>query len=114
MRSDRERLLDILEAIEKIEGHKAELKEDFDSNEMLQIWTVHYLQIIGEAASRISPELRANHPKIPWGKIIGSRNVLMHGYFEIDLDIVWAAVELDLPALKSEIQEALQDLGKVE
>ena len=70
MRSDRQRLLDILEAIEKIEGHMAQLKEDFDSDEMLQIWTVHYLQIIGEAASRISPELRVKHSEIPWAKLL--------------------------------------------
>jgi len=112
MRSDRERLLDILEAIEKIQEHRAQLKRDFDSDEMLQIWTVHYLQMIGEAASRISPELRGKHSEIPWGQIIGTRNVLMHGYFEIDLDIVWAAVTVNLPALKAEVQAVLQELDE--
>ena len=65
MRSDRERLLDLLEAIEKIEQRKAAQKPDFEADEMLQVWVVHYLQIIGEAASRISPELRARYPDIP-------------------------------------------------
>jgi uncharacterized protein with HEPN domain len=53
VRSDRERLLDILEAIEKIEERKAAQKSDFDADELLQVWVVHYLQIVGEAASRI-------------------------------------------------------------
>ena len=109
MRNDRERLLDIFEAIEKIEQHKAQQKSDFDTNEMLQVWIVHYLQIIGEAASGISRQLREKHPEIPWGKVIGTRHVLVHGYFEIDLDIVWTAVDVDLPALKVQIQKLLQE-----
>ena len=108
MRNDRERLLDILEAIEKIEQYKAEQQDDFASNEMLQVWVIHHLQIIGEAASRISPDLQVRHPEIPWGQIIGTRHVLVHGYFEIDLDIVWTAVQVNLPELKGQIQNLLQ------
>lgn len=108
MRSDQERLLDILEAIGKLEAHKASQKADFDADEMLQVWAVHYLQIIGEAASRISNDLRSQHPEIPWGKMIGTRNVLVHGYFAIDLDIVWSALDVDLLELKTQIQSILQ------
>jgi uncharacterized protein with HEPN domain len=114
VRSDRERLLDILEAIEKIEQHTAARKTDFDANELLQVWVVHYLQIIGEAASRISAELRAQYPEIPWGKIIGTRHVLVHGYFEVDLDIVWTAVDVDVPMLKTQIRDILNKLAKTE
>ena len=112
MRSDRERLLDILEAIEKIERRKAARKPDFDTDEMLQVWVVHYLQIIGEAASRISPELRARHPEIPWGQIIGTRHVLVHGYFDIDLDIVWTAIDVNLPELKKQVLSILSQLDQ--
>jgi len=108
MRSDRERLYDIFEAIEKIEQYKSEHKLVFESDELLQIWIVHYLQIIGEAASRISHEMREQYPEIPWGKIIGTRHVLVHGYFDIDLDLVWAAVDVDLPVLKTQIRGILE------
>jgi uncharacterized protein with HEPN domain len=113
MRDDRERLLDILEALEKIEQHRTSQKSDFDSDEMLQVWVVHYLQIIGEAASRITPSLRDRHPEIPWGKIIGTRQVLVHGYFDIDLDIVWATVEEDLPRLTIQIRNLISEMGEM-
>lgn len=108
MRSDRERLYDILEAIDKIEQYKSEQKTLFDSDELLQVWVVHYLQIIGEAASRITNELREQYAEIPWGKIIGTRHVLVHGYFDIDLDLVWSAVDIDLPVLKTQIRGILE------
>jgi uncharacterized protein with HEPN domain len=63
----------------------------------------HHLQIIGEAASRIAPALRDAHPEVPWDKITGMRHVLVHGYFDVDLDIVWAVVERDLADLKRKI-----------
>ena len=114
MRSDRERLLNILEAIEKIEQRKAAQKPDFDADEMLQVWVVHYLQIIGEAAGRISSELRAQHSEIPWGEIIGTRHVLVHGYFDIDLDIVWTAIDVNLPELKNQVLGILSEMDQGE
>jgi uncharacterized protein with HEPN domain len=107
MRSDRERLRDILEAIEKIETRRCEDKNQFDADEMLQVWTIHYLQIIGEAATRISAELINSHPEVAWGQMIGMRHVLVHGYFEIDRDIVWSAVVTNLPILKRQIETIL-------
>jgi uncharacterized protein with HEPN domain len=109
MRSDRERLLDILEAIEKIESRHRNDRTEFDADEMLQIWIVHYLQIIGEAAGRISPEVIGNNPEVAWGQMIGMRHVLVHGYFEIDQDIVWSAVVFNLPVLKQQIETILQE-----
>ncbi len=100
MRSDRERLLDILGAIDRIFAHKEEGRSKFDSNELLQIWFVHHLQIIGEAASRISDELRAGHPEVPWGQMIGMRHILVHGYFDVDL--------------KEQINNILLQLGDVD
>jgi uncharacterized protein with HEPN domain len=111
MRSDQERLLDILEAIEKIEEQTKKGEEQFINDPMLQVWVVHYLQIIGEAASRVSESLKNQNPEIPWDKITGMRHVLVHGYFEIDLDIVWAAVENDLPELKRNTLFILNTFG---
>ena len=67
-------------------------------------------KILGEAASRISEDLRKQHPEIPWGQMIGLRNNLVHGYFGIKSDLVWAVVERDLPPLKSQLQCILSDL----
>jgi uncharacterized protein with HEPN domain len=108
MRSDRERLLDILEAIEKIEQRIGQDRAAFNADPLLQVWVVHHLQIIGEAANRLSNDFLTRHPEISWGKLIGMRHVLVHGYFEIDLEIVWKAVEQDVPALKSQIQRILE------
>ncbi len=110
MRSDQERLLDILEAIEKIERYPSSDIEAFADNEMQQVWVIHHLQIIGEAVYGLSPQFRAFYPEIPWSQIIGMRHVLVHGYFEIDLDIVWAVIEKELPPLKGAIESILRQL----
>jgi uncharacterized protein with HEPN domain len=110
MRSDRERFVDILEAIEKIERYIPRGRQVFELDELLQVWVVRHLQIIGEAASRVSTETQNRFSEIPWGKMIGMRHVLVHGYFEIDLDIVWSVLENDLGPLKEQIQTAMQNL----
>jgi uncharacterized protein with HEPN domain len=108
MRSDWERLLDIYEAIGKIEQHTSRDIEAFADDEMQQVWVIHHLQIVGEAAYGLSQQFKASHPQIPWEQIIGMRHVLIHGYFEIDMDIVWAVIEKDLPALRSAIEALLR------
>ena len=110
MRSDRERLLDILEAIEKIERHTMGGKEAFDSDELLQVWIIHHLQTIGEAASKLGSRFRKSHPEVPWAQIIGMRNILIHDYFAVDLDEVWVAANRDIPVLKKEILAILDKI----
>jgi uncharacterized protein with HEPN domain len=109
MRDDRERLLDILEAIERIDRYGVRGREAFEHDELIQNWITHQLQIIGEAAARITPDLRENYPEVPWRQIIGMRNVLTHGYFDIDLDIVWSVVERDLGKLRSQVEAILDE-----
>lgn len=109
MRDDRERLLDILRAIDKIE-EKTPSYETFLDDEMIQVWYVHHLQIIGEAAARLSDTLRENHPVLPWTRIIAMRNVLVHQYFGIDLKEIWDTVVVDIPELKNSITEILQKI----
>jgi len=65
------------------------------------------LEILGEAASKISPEVCAKFPAIPFPKIISMRNRLIHAYFDVNLDIVWTTVSDDLPALSRELDAAL-------
>jgi len=103
MRNDRERLLDIREAIENIQKYAARGKDAFRKDELIQTWVLHHIQILGEAASRISDEFQEEHPDIPWFKIIGMRNILVHDYFHIDIDVVWSVVENDLPALYDQV-----------
>jgi uncharacterized protein with HEPN domain len=107
MRSDRERFLDIQEAIDKIERYVSRGRQSFENDEMFQVWVVRHLQIIGEAASRVSLDTQKRFPEIPWGKMIGMRQVLVHGYFDIDLEVVWSVIENDLIPLKAQIEQAL-------
>lgn len=110
MRSDREKLLDILEAIERIERYAVQGRSAFEQNELIQTWFTQNLQVIGEAARVLTSEIRSQHPEIPWTKIIGMRNVLAHNYFEIDFDIVWIVVEQELPSLKQSIANIVRGL----
>jgi len=69
---------------------------------------IHHIQIIGEAASKLTPPFRKTHHGIPWPQIIKMRHVLVHDYFGIDLAEVWAAVVRDLPTLKKQISNILK------
>lgn len=111
MRGDRERLRDMLEAIERIERHTAKGREEFERDELIQTWVVHHIQIIGEAARKLTEEVRSEYEQVPWPALIALRNILVHDYFSIDIDEVWFTVEKDLPALKSVISSILEDMG---
>jgi uncharacterized protein with HEPN domain len=110
MRGSRERLIDILEAIEKIERYVSRGKKAFDSEELLQIWMIHHLQTVGEAASKLDRNLQDNYPEIPWAQIIAMRNILIHDYFAVGLDEVWVAAERDVPRLKEGILAILDKI----
>ncbi len=110
MRRDRQRLEDVLEAIERIEKYTAGGRTPFDKDELVQTWTLHHFQIIGEAVRGLSEEVRSANPEVPWGQIAAMRNILVHDYFGIDLDEVWNAVVRDLPPLKSKVDAILRTL----
>ncbi len=109
MRDYNERLLDILEAIENIEKYASRGHEAFEHDELIQTWIVHHLQIIGEAASTLPESFREKYPEVPWSKIIGMRNILVHNYFGVDVDVVWAVVVNDIPDLKQKIKNAIRN-----
>ena len=104
MRDDQERIRDILESIENIEKYAAAGQGKFNQDELIQTWTIHHLQIIGEAAARLTEQFKERHPEIPWFQVIGMRNILIHRYFGIDKEIVWEVVEKDIPALKENLK----------
>lgn len=103
MRDDRQRLLDIVEAVERVERYTSRGRPTFESDELIQTWILHHLQVIGEACRSLSPELVARHPEVQWSQVIGMRNILVHHYFGIDQDAVWLAAERDLPVLAGQI-----------
>lgn len=107
MRDTYERLHDIQEAITRIMKYTNQGRQIFDQDELVQTWVIHHLEIIGEAARAIPQDFKNTHPEIPWGKISGMRNILIHIYFGIDRDIVWQVVERDLPILKTSIDAIL-------
>lgn len=74
-------------------------RDRFLADEAKQLALVHLIQVLGEAARRVSAETRALHPAIPWSQIIGMRHRVVHDYFAVDLEIVWAVVSSDLPEL---------------
>ncbi len=110
MRDSKERLRDILDAIAAIERYYDQDKATFEQNELLQVWFLRHLQIMGEAVRALPDEVRLMAPDIPWSQIIGMRNILVHGYFDIDTDIVWEAATRDIPALKPAVERLLRRL----
>lgn len=111
MRDSAERLRDILEAIAAVERYIDRGKTAFEHDELLQGWFVRHLQIIGEAARALPEPLRASAPEVPWSKVIGMRNVLVHDYFGIDTEIVWEAASRELPRLRTAIESLLRRIS---
>jgi len=108
MRDDRLRLEDIRDAVAQIERYSARGRQSFDEDELVRVWVLHHLQIIGEACRGLSEEFRRTHPDEVWSDAIGFRNVLAHQYFGLDYEAVWSVVERDLPDLKNKVQQALE------
>jgi len=107
VRSERERVLDVLEAIANVRKRLPEDAGQFSEDEMIQVWIIHHLWIIGEASSHLTPELRARHPELPWSDIIGMRHILIHQYFRRNLQTVWRTAVTDLPELARVMQTEL-------
>jgi len=83
-------------AVSLVHGRK---REDLDADWIASLALVRLLEVIGEAAKRISSEEQTKHPEIPWAQITGLRNRLIHGYDSVDMDILWQIVQHDLPPL---------------
>ncbi len=85
-------------------------RADLDQDELLRLALVRLLEIIGEAASRVSQGTRDRFPAIPWPNIVGMRNRLVHGYDQIDLEILWQTLIQDLRSMIDELRKALTSL----
>ena len=93
----------IRDAIQRIESYTAKGRKVFFHETMVQDAVIRNLEVIGEAVRNLSPEFQRRYPKIPWRNITALRNVLIHEYFGVDLEIVWRVVERRLPALKRHV-----------
>ena len=97
---DRGRLQDMLESAEEaVEVVRGKTRADTDGDRVLNLALARLLEIIGEAAARLSPEFRLSHPEVPWADIIGLRNRLIHNYRDVDFNILWQIIDVDLPVL---------------
>lgn len=99
----------MLERIELIRAHGPRARGDLD-DVVLEAATLHWLEIIGEAASRVSEDVRSRHPEVPWRPVIDFRNLIAHGYDIVEPDRVWAVVASDLARLEAQIRTILDEL----
>ena len=109
MRTDRERVEDILEAIGKIERYTKDGRKRFEGEELIQVWVLHHLEIIGEAARSMGRTAMEKHPEVPWVKMGDMRNYLSHEYFGVDESIVWNVVERELPKVRKWMEAILKE-----
>ena len=107
---DKNRLEHIINAIDIILGRTKELTyDDFVSDKMLYGGIVYHTMIIGEAAYKLSQPFVESHPQIPWRDIADMRHHLVHGYYQVDSNIVWAVVQNDLVPLRNKIASFLEE-----
>ncbi len=107
MKDDQLYLRHILDAIERVESYTAVGYDIFVSTTHWQDATIRQLEVIGEATKRLSENLRSRHSQVPWRRIAGLRDVLIHDYMGVDLNAVWEITQDSLPALKEHVQAIL-------
>jgi len=101
---------EMLEAVKKIERYTQNLtRESFKKNELVIDAVLRNLEIMGEAAKNVPVEVREQHPEIPWKRIIGLRNIVIHRYFGIDINIIWEIVTRNLPQTKPALVRLLEN-----
>jgi uncharacterized protein with HEPN domain len=94
-------------AMEALSFTRDKSRKDLETHRMLVLSLVKEIEIIGEAAAKVTPEFQNQFPQIPWTTIVGIRNRLIHGYFTVNLDIIWNTVQKDLPVLIKALQKIL-------
>ena len=105
-------LQDILDAMTKAYAFLGDMtKQEFEIEERTSYAVIRALEVAGEAARHIPEEITQKYPKVPWGDMIGMRNVLIHDYIEVDLEAVWLTVKEDLPEAEEEIRRIVKELG---
>ncbi len=88
---------------------ESKTRAQYDEDDILRLGLTHLVQVIGEAARKVSDEFRNQHPEIPWRKIVGMRHRIVHDYMRVDEDILWQVVTNDLRALLPQLEAILPD-----
>lgn len=112
MKGDQVYLQHILDAINKIESYIQIGKKQFLFESHWHDAVIRKLEIIGEAAKHLSEDLKIKHPKVPWRRIAGLRDILIHDYMGVDLEAVWEITQKNIPELKSSVQSILNNSDK--
>ena len=110
MRDDRARLCDMVGAIDNIQKYAVRGRDHFINDELVRTYIVHHFQILGEAGTKLTTNLKDRHPEIPWPKVLGMRHIIVHDYFRVDYDIVWDVVVNELPTLKTQLKKIIETL----
>jgi uncharacterized protein with HEPN domain len=97
-------------AREAIDFSRGRARGDLDHDRLFELPMVRLMEIGGEAASKVSPDFRANQPEFPWPLIVGLRNRLIHGYDSVNLDVLWETITNDLPPLVASLDRMVADL----
>lgn len=107
-RDDSVRLRHMLDyAEEAVKFSAGRNRTELDSDRLFSLAMVRLVEVIGEAAARVSDEVRRRHPQIPWNQIVGARHRLIHGYDQIDGNILWDILTFDLPPLVEQLRQTL-------
>lgn len=108
MRDDEARVLDIIETCDQLIEHIGHDHGRFETDPVVQAAAQRWLEIIGEAAARLSEEFKADHSDVAWRDLVGMRTILAHGYFHVDRDVMWTAITREVPKLRSALGSSTQ------
>jgi uncharacterized protein with HEPN domain len=111
VKDDRFYLLHIRDAAARIVRYTYGGRAQFDADSLVQDGVIRNLEVIGEAVKRLSAPLKDAHPAVPWKRVGGMRDILIHHYFGVQLDTVWEVVETHLPALAHEVDVMLSEVA---
>ena len=101
----------ILDSIQRIEDYTLDTDYDeFMESSLIQAATIREIEIIGEATKNLETSFKAKHRAIPWKKMSGMRDKLIHEYFGVDLDAVWDTIKIDIPPLKDKMDEIIKNI----
>lgn len=113
MRSEEQYLTDIVEAADAVARFLADVeREEFLGDELRQSAVMQKIGVIGEAAGKVSQDLRNRYPEVEWPKIVGMRNILVHSYFSVKVDIIWRTATSAVPEVRKQVTRILaQEFG---